>query len=254
MAEALALVVGLLTLLALRRTPDPIYIPHGSPLGHVAALLWLFGPFTMPLFAFVQSTVQAPLQAINTLVELGALHWLFNGVLLWVGASWLAMQLASSPFGKRAQTVALPLVLAMLPVTTVAVAYLSARLPFLRGLWLLILLSSLFTAGLLMGDNTPAHYPTRPYSARWLKAAGCAALVLAHTFPLQLVLQLPARAWTPTLGAVWTLAEAPQPGALGAVLLLYSVWAAAGAWMLARQKNREDAVAPPLQIFPTLRR
>lgn len=67
-------------------------------------------------------------------------------------------------------------------------------------------------------------------------AAGIAALIIAHIFPLQLFVQLPPQAWTPTQGIVWTLAEAQKStAALGMALLLAGAWAGSGAWMLARK-------------------
>jgi hypothetical protein len=130
---------------------------------------------------------------------------------------------------ERARRAARTLTLAMLPIVTVALAYLVDRFNVLGNLLLLIVLARLFIAGLLMGDEkTPL-----PRRQQRRKAAGYAMLVIAHLFPLQLVMQLPTRAWTPTLGIVWTLAEAPNSSAaLGAALLLYGLWAGLGAWFV----------------------
>jgi hypothetical protein len=207
------------------RTHAPVVIFHSSPLGLSAALVWISGPFILPLLAFVQ----APLQAIKTLFDLGVLLWLVNGALLWGGATWLAVRFAWRLPTASARRLARLLSIAMLPITTVALAYLAHYLPFLRTLFLLIPLTGLFTAGLLMGDDET----TSVGRTQWRKVAGYAALVIAHSFPLQLVLQLPPLGWTPALGTVWTLAEAPHAtAALGAALLLFGAWAGLCAWMV----------------------
>ena len=235
MGGALAVTLALLTWWASLRRAAPNYIPHGSPLGLTILLVWIFGPFVMPLFAFLQS----PLPAINRLVDLGAFRWIINGLFLWGGTTLLAMGLAWKVPTLRTRLLARIITLALLPISIVALAYLADVLSILRGLWLLTLLSSLFTAGLLMGNT---ELP-RPRYARWAKVAGHAALVITATFPLQLVMQLPPRAWTPTLGIVWTLAEAPHAtAALGAALLLFGVWAALAAWLLDRLKANPQVI------------
>jgi hypothetical protein len=224
MAAALAALLALMTWWASLRTPSQLTIPHGSPLGLIAALVWMIGPFIMPLFAFLQ----VPLQAMTTLVDLGALLWLVNGLLLWGGITWLGLRLAWRLPNARARLTARVITVAMLPVAIVALAYLSHHLPILRGPWIMIPLTSLFSAGLLMGEELP------PSRRQWLKAAGYSALVLAFSFPLQLVMQLPTWSWTPILGSIWTLAEAPDAtAALGVVLIGYGVWAGGSAYILA---------------------
>jgi hypothetical protein len=127
--------------------------------------------------------------------------------------------------------------LAMLPISTIALGYLAYQLPLLGNRWFLIALTSFFVAGVLMGDE---QFPQRRVD-QWLKAAGCALLVMAYTFPLQLVLYLPSNAWTPALGIVWTLGDALQSSApFGAALLLCGLGAGAGAWLLTR--GRDDCV------------
>ena len=92
--------------------------------------------------------------------------------------------------------------------------------------------------------DVPAHI-----LQRWFKAAGYALLVMAHTFPLQLVLQLPPPAWTPTLGIVWTLGDAPQAiAALGAALLLCGTWAGIGAWLVTRTTKQDLMLVIPSQL------
>ena len=244
MAGALALVVALMTLWARRTSPAPYFIAHGSPLGHVTAIVWLLGPFVMPLI----SLVQAPGQAVPVLWEAGVLRWLLNGALLWIGTAWLGSYLAWPLSSPRTRTLLCALTLAMLPLATVALGYLAAVLSFLAGLWLLWLVNSLFSAGLLMGSDLLSRD-----SMRWRKAAGYAALVLAHSFPLQLVLQLPARAWTPSLGVVWTLAEAPHAtAALGALLLFFGIWAGLSTWMFAPRPddNMQENLLPRVVVPP----
>jgi hypothetical protein len=230
MTGALAVVVALMAWWASQRTAAAIAIPYGSPLGLISTLIWIAGPFLLPLLAFLQ----APATAIRTLLDLGALLWLVNGALLWGGATLLATRFAWRLPTARARQMARTLTVTMLPIATVALAYLVEQLPFLGSLWVLIGLVGLFTAGLLMGDDetpVPQRHPS------WVKAAGYAMLVMAHSFPLQLVMQLPPPAWTPTLGILWTLVEAPQAGAaFGAVLLLYGLWAGLGAWFVAHTK------------------
>ena len=224
MGGALAVTLALLAWWAALPRRAPIHIPHGSPLGLTILLLWLLVPFIMPLVALLRS----PLLAINTLIELGALRWLVNGLFLWGGATLLARGIAWQLPTRRAHLLARVLTPALLPISIVALAYLTDALPFLRGLWLLTILTSLFTAGLLMGDATLPHASVQ----RWRKAAGYAALVIAITFPLQIVMQLPQYAWTPALGLLWTLSEAPHAtAALGAGLLLFGTWAGLGAWL-----------------------
>jgi hypothetical protein len=233
MAGALTLVVALMTLWASRptspskppSTPPSTGIPHGSPLGDYAIFFWIAGPLLWPLWLFIQ----APWQAIDTLVANGWLLWLVNGALLWGGVTWLVMRLSWPLREGRARQITRIVTLAMLPITLVAIAYLAHQLPLLRSRFVLLSLLSLFAAGLWMGGDRPAAG-----RAQWRKAAGYAALVLANTLPLQLVTRLPAFAWTPSLGTLWTLAEAPHAtAALGASLLLYGLWAGLAAWLLA---------------------
>lgn len=229
MGGALAVTLALLAWWAAAPRRAPLHIPHGSPLGLTILLLGILGPFIMPLVAFLQS----PMPAINMLVELGALRWLVNGLFLWGGATLLARGIAWQLPTRRDHLLARVLTPALLPIGIVALAYLTYALPFLRGLWLLTLLASFFTVGLLMGD---AALPQASVQ-RWRKAAGYAALVIATIFPLQLVMQLPPHAWTPALGLLWTLSEAPHAtAALGAGLLLFGIWAGLGAWLLAIQR------------------
>jgi hypothetical protein len=64
-------------------------------------------------------------------------------------------------------------------------------------------------------------------------AAGWAILLIAHTFPIQLLLNLPSQAWTPALGVVLNLAGVPHSNpTLGAALLLAGIWAGLGAWLI----------------------
>ena len=227
MAGALALVIALNAWWASLPTQSPVAIPYGSPLGLVVALVWAFGPLVLPLIAFLQ----VPLAAWDALVDGGALLWLVNGALLWGGVTLIAMRFAWRTKTLRSRRLVWTITLAMIPISTVALAYLTYHLPILRSQWLLIGLTSLLTAGLLTGND---HIPSLRRH-QWTQSAGYALLVMAHTFPLQLVMQLPALAWTPALGIVWTLAEAPQStAALGAALLLYGVWAGVGAWMVTR--------------------
>ncbi len=226
MAGVLAVVIAMTVWLASRHTKSPVAIPYGSPLGLTVVLVWIIGPFAMPLLALLQ----APHAALNTLINLSALFWLLNGALLWGGITLLAMRFTWRVESPRSRRLVWCITLAMLPIGTVALAYLSQLLPILRSQWLLIGLTGLLTAGLLAGHQ---EVPTR-LRHQWLQAAGYASLVIAHSFPLQLVMQLPTLAWTPALGIVWTLAEAPQSTpALGAALLLYGMWAGMGAWLVA---------------------
>jgi hypothetical protein len=110
MAGALAVALALSAWWASQRTPSPIVIPHGSPLGLAALVIWLVGPLAMPLLAFVQ----APLHAVHTLVDLGALLWLPNGVLLWAGATWFATRFAWRLPSARARLMTRILTIAML--------------------------------------------------------------------------------------------------------------------------------------------
>lgn len=230
MAAALALVAAFMTWWASLRTASPIAIPHGSPIGLIVAILWLLGPFLVPLAAFVR----APLAAINTLVDLGAPLWLLNGALLWSGATLLAMALAWRASNTLTRLAARIITVALLPIITVAIAYLVAQLPLLGSRWLLLGLIALLTAGLLTGDE---QLPLQ--RSQWgYRAAGYAMLVIAHSFPLQLVMHLPAPAWSPAMGIVWTLAEARHAaGALGLALLLFGLWAGLGAWLVGREKD-----------------
>ena len=238
MAGALALLIAILTGWASWRTPFPVATPYGSPLGLWAALLWTIAPFMMPLWAFVQ----APRAALATLLDLGALLWLLNGALLWGGATLVAKRFAWTLPTARARMFARVLTLAMLPAATVALAYLVNGLPFLGNRWLLILITGLLTAGLLMSDELSAL--RRPL---WARAAGYSALVIAFTFPLQLVMQLPPTAWTPTLGIIWALAEAPHATAAGGLaLLLYGMWGALAARLVTREQKRDESSFQPL--------
>jgi hypothetical protein len=232
MAGTLGLVMGLLALWGTWRGEKSVDglapVPHGSPLGDATLVAWLLGPFALPLLALLQE----PRFALATLVEVGGAWWLVNGALLWAGATWLATHFATS-LGPTLSSLTLrrtarALAVGMLPVATVGVAYLAHTLPLLASRWPLMVLLGLFTAALLIAD------PAAESHIRWSKVAGYAALVMAHTFPLQLVLDLPPAAWTPTLGTVWMLAEAPQSGALGVALLLIGLWAGVGAWLCAR--------------------
>jgi hypothetical protein len=224
MAATLALVIAALTWWAARPASFPADIPYSSPLGHFVAVVWIFGPFVMPLLSFVQ----APLLALKNLVNVGALLWLLNGALLWGGTIFLASRFAWRLPSVRARRLARTLTLAMLPISTVALAYLADQLPLLGNELTLIVLTSLFSAGLLMSDENPPMLRRQ----RWYRAAGYAMLVIAHTFTLQLVMRFPAWQWSPAQGIVWTLAEALQSrAALGAALLLYGAWAGLGAWL-----------------------
>ncbi|MCC6457465.1 MAG: hypothetical protein IT328_21090 [Caldilineaceae bacterium] len=230
MAAGGAVLVAMTTWLASLRTAPPAAIDHGSPLGNIAAFAWSLGPFIMPLLALLQ----APVPAMTTLVNLGVITWLFNGALLWGGATLLAARFAWRLPTARARRLTRTLTLAMLPISTVALAYLVDQWPILGSRWLLMALTSLFTAGLLMGND---HVPSSR-SSQWAKAAGYTLLVMAHTFPLQLVMHLPAQAWTPALGIVWTLGDAPQStAALGAALLLCGAGAGVGAWLVTYKED-----------------
>ena len=230
MAGALALLLALLTTWASQPTASPKPIPYGSPLGLVVAIVWLIGPFALPLWDFVQ----APRAAFATLANLGALLWVINGLLLWGGTTLLAYRFAWRVPSAHTRRLVRILTVAIVPIGTVAFAYLAYIIPILRSQWLLIILTTLLTAGLLMSDdNMPAQR-----RHQWLKAAGYALLVIVHTFPLQLVLQFPTLAWTPALGIVWTLTEAPHStAALGAALLFYGVGAGVGSYMV---QNRDS--------------
>ncbi len=231
MGSALALALAALTWWAARRSHSPHTVPHGSPLGLATLLLWIVGPLILPLFWFVQ----APAQAFSDLAARGALRWTMNGALVWVGAMLLARAWAWPLSTPRARRTALTLTVAMLPITVVAFAYLAYAWPLLRGLWSLLPLAGLLTAGLLMGvpRSSPAH------GMGWRNAAGAAALVSAVTFPLQLVMQLPAPAWTPALGITWTLAEDTHArAALGLALILVTLWATMGAYMIGDLPDR----------------
>jgi hypothetical protein len=246
MAGALAVLIAATTWLASLRTTSSIATPYGSPLGLIITPVWVLGPFAMPLLAFLH----APVSAINTLISVGALIWLLNGALLWGGATLLAMRFAWQLPSPRFRRLARTITLAMLPISAVALAYLAHQWPILGSRWTLIALTSLFTAGLLMGDECVPH----PRRGQWFKAAGYALLVMAHTFPLQLVLHLPAQAWTPTLGIVWTLADALQStAALGAGLLLCGAWAGMGAWLVTRGGDSNVQPKPPRSKAPGLR-
>lgn len=224
MAGALAIVLALLIWLSSIPTRSRIYIPHGSPLGDFIAYIWLPAPFLIALVAFLQS----PGQAFNQLFSLGAHIWLLNGLLLWSGTTLLVTRVHWPLPTARQRRTTRALTLFMLPIAIVAFAYLGDTLPFLGNRWTILAITTLLTIGLLLGDEKitiPTH--------RWFRATGYAALVIAHTFALQLVLQLPPIAWTPTLGIVWTLSEATHaPNALGAALLLYGAWATLGSWLL----------------------
>src|SRR5690606_19035786 len=140
----------------------------------------------------------------------------------WGGATLIAMHFAWTLPSPRATRLVRTITLAMLPISTIALAYLVEQWPILGNRWVLIGLTSLLSAGLLMQD---ADVPT-VRRQQWANAGGYVLLVMAHTFPLQLVLHLPPRAWTPTLGILWTLGDAPQATAtLGAALLLSGAWA-----------------------------
>lgn len=241
MAGALAVVFGVAAWWASTKTPSPIVIPHGSPLGLVTVLVWVIAPFVMPLITLVQ----APLQAISTLWAVGVLRWLLIGALVWGGTTWLAVRFTWRITDARTRRLARVVTLTMLPITLVTVAYLCHLLPLLRNPLTLIGLTTLFTTGLLLGKEPPIISSRRA----WLKPAGIAALIIAHSFPLQLVIQLPPLFWTPALGSVWTLAEASH-AALALILLGYGVWSAVAAWMLAGAKptvlTTEPSYLPPL--------
>ena len=100
-------------------------IPYSSPLGHFVAVVWLFGPFVLPLIGFLQ----APLAALTTLVKLGALLWLLNGALLWAGTTFLASRFAWGLPTPRVQRWVRTLTVAMWPISMVALAYLADQRP-----------------------------------------------------------------------------------------------------------------------------
>lgn len=228
MAGGLALVVALVTWWLPTSSGDDL--PATSPLGLIVALAWVLSPFIMPLLAFLQ----APGVAIRTLVSLRGLLWLLNGALVWGGATLLAVYFVWRVQSSRLRRLVWVLTIAMLPINTVALGYLAYQAPFLGSRWLLIALTCLFAAGLIMGAESRSQHGVQ----QWLNTAGCALLVMAHTFPLQLVLYLPSNAWTPALGIVWTLGDAPQAtAALGAALLLCGLWAGVGAWMVTYRQD-----------------
>jgi hypothetical protein len=233
MAGGLALVVALVTWFAppqsesSRSDLSPV-APSQPVLGLLFALGWVLGPFFVHLAAFHDASIRA----ISILIALGAIGWLFNGALLWVGATLLALFLMPPTAASLAATGSSrwvrAITMTLLPISTVALAYLVEQWPILGNRWTLMGLTGLFTAGLLAGD-TPALL--QPYQ-HWFKVAGWALLVMAHSFPLQLVLQLPASAWTPVLGVVWTLGNAPHlSAAQGLALLLCGLVAWGGGWI-----------------------
>ena len=196
--------------------------------GLILALGWVLGPFFMHLAAFHDASIQA----ISILIALGAIGWLLNGALLWVGATLSAVILVpslaaslASPWASRWVRV---ITLALLPISTVALAYLVDQWPILGNRWILMGFIGLFTTGLLAGDAAVRLQPRQ----HWFKVAGWALLVMAHSFPLQLVLQLPSSAWTPALGMVWTLGDAPHlSAAQGLALLLCGLVVWIGGWI-----------------------
>ncbi len=229
-AGALAFLVALVSIFASPHTeavlaaPPPLVPARAYP-SLLIALAWVLGPFLLSLAAFLV----APIQAMHTLLTLGGFSWLLNATLIWIGATALLVLVARSRASVPLSRWLRAFTLALLPISTVALAYLTNQWPILGNRWTLLLLTTLFAAGLLVG-NTRMPMPPRQ---RWLRAAGGTLLVMAHTFPLHLVLQLPPDAWTPMLGIVWTLSGSTEFTATqGAALLLCGTVAWLGGWVI----------------------
>jgi hypothetical protein len=224
MAGGLALVVALVTWFAPFRPESPLATPPRPILSFIIALGWIVGPFLVHLITFLD----APAEAVTALVTLGGFRWLLNGALLWMGATLLGACWALPMKAFRLSRWVRAITLALLPLITVAVAYLVEQWPFFGNRWVLVGVTSLLTTGLLMGDMPALCQPRQ----HWPKVAGYALLVMAHTFPLQLMLQLPTSAWTPALGMVWTLGDAPHlSAAKGFALLICGLVTWGGGWI-----------------------
>lgn len=193
-----------------------------SSLGEGAAgvrflLLWIAAPF-VPL---LPTLAAAPLPTLPTLATLGLGGWLLNaaGIIAaaWGMAATLARILPPPTAATRAVT------LGLLPLTALALAYARQALPAVPPLLWLAAWLALGAAGIA---------PRRDIGA----SLAAVTLLLAHSLPVQFMLALPAAAWLPASGVVWTLAQAPGP-TQAAALLGAGMAAGGAAWLVARRPH-----------------
>jgi hypothetical protein len=179
-------------------------------------LLWIAAPFVPQLLPLAA----APLAALPTLAALGLGGWLLNAAGVITVAAGLTVALARVLPLPTAATRAVAL--GLLPLSALALAYARHAVPAVPPLLWLV-------AWLALGAVSLAPRKER-------RAALTAVLLLAHCLPVQFMLALPATAWLPATGVLWTLAQAPGP-AQAAALLGAGVAGGGAAWLVARHSR-----------------
>lgn len=186
------------------------------------ALGWVLGPFLVALVRWVGASDLGVYPWRDTLTQLfsSALFTLAAALIAW-GLTW-----AWAKLGVTARRGWLMLPFLLLPLWTVSAAYLAPALPDWGRVLALPLLVGLLAAPLTFGLVRRQTVPPGGWAGVVLAST---LLVQAQSFPLQLVLDLPSGAWTPTLGLAYGLAAAPASMQAPA-LLLHSLLALGSAW------------------------
>jgi hypothetical protein len=242
MAGGLAVVVGLVVASGLVHS-DSNPVGLGKPAQTVNAVQrptfsWTGAAWTVaalwsltPWLLWVPSLAEDGAAALGRFAAADGLRWIVNWglalALATVVAAALAAGLRGAPSIVRCSAAILSA--ALLPLWPVALAYLRPMTGWLGGWWVTAVVVGCLVAGPL------ARLPAAPARRRGLhRAAAGAGIGLAHSFGVELVLDMSRAASLPATGLARYLGDvAVDPAALAVGLVAAGVLALATAWLVA---------------------